>query len=166
MDHPHLTTLRAIRRRIASLRATQKVHMRTYQQPLLAELQLLRQAFETLAWEYAVMEDGGEAVGEELREVVMQAEEVERVFLAGGSGCGGGGDGDGEEREVGEVIRGVGDAMRGLEARWRQGGGKGAGVGEADDDAASASRSTSTIGETTEVPAGGEGVSEESLIYF
>jgi cellulose synthase/poly-beta-1,6-N-acetylglucosamine synthase-like glycosyltransferase len=164
MDHPHLTTLRAIRRRITSLRATQEVHQRTYQQPLLAELQQLRQAFETLAWEYAVMEDGGEAVGEELREVVMQAEEVERVFLAGGSGCGGGG--DGEEREIGEVIRGVRDAMRGLEARWREGGEKGTGVGEADDDDDAASRSTSTIGETTEVPAGGEGVSEESLIYF
>jgi hypothetical protein len=42
----------------------------------------------------------------------------------------------------------------------------GRGFGEADDDDDAASRSTSTIGETTEVPAGGEGVSEESLIYF
>jgi hypothetical protein len=86
--------------------------------------------------------------------------------LGGGSGCGGGGVGVGLVRVVGAVIRGGGDGMRGWEARWWQGGEKGAGVGEADDDAASASRSTSTIGETTEVPAGGEGVSEESLIYF
>ncbi|KAK4152675.1 glycosyltransferase [Chaetomidium leptoderma] len=108
-DHPHITTLRSIRARIAELHTQHGQHMASYHQPLLSELQLLRGSFVALQADHDAIYQNQDAIRSELREVVSRAEAMATAQVTASS----------DEADIVAAIAEIKSAVAGVEERWR-----------------------------------------------
>ncbi|KAK4234245.1 glycosyltransferase [Achaetomium macrosporum] len=84
--HPSVSTLRALRIRVAALHAQHMTHIESYQLPLLAALKQLTEAFETLHCDQRVVGKHQEDIRSELQRIVQLSAAAREAHHQVGSG--------------------------------------------------------------------------------
>ncbi|KAK4041847.1 glycosyltransferase [Parachaetomium inaequale] len=109
VDHKHITTLRSIRTRIADLHSQHAQHIEGYQQPLLSELEHLRESFSTLQADHQAIFSNQEAIQTELGQVDAQAKELAATQTIAKT----------TETNIVQAILGVKNAVSIVEEQWK-----------------------------------------------
>ncbi|KAK4097435.1 glycosyltransferase family 2 protein [Parathielavia hyrcaniae] len=109
-EHPHVAALRAIRIRITQLQRFHIDHIRRYQQPILAELNYIKQALQVLHREHRAICDNLTVIRERLGEVADEADGAGKAECLAAEA----------QTAITKVIEDLQAAVAGMETRWYQ----------------------------------------------